>query len=96
MTPESKIKAAYNKREIACPHILTHPYFAGAYGHKFVPDRIGVATGGRFVGIEFKTPKGRVSVGQAGMMQRIEALGGKCFVVRNDDDIDEVIAWASR
>lgn len=94
MTPEQKIKQSYNQMVRRETSLLTWPYFAGIYGTKFVPDHVGLAAGGRFVGIEFKAGRNQLSEGQARMRDRIESLGGAYFEVRTLLDIQEVIEWS--
>lgn len=94
MTPEQKIKQSYNQMVRRENSLLTVPYFAGIYGTKFVPDHIGLAQGGRFVGVEFKAGNNQLSEGQRRMRDRIEALGGTYFEVRTLMHIQEVIEWA--
>lgn len=43
--------------------------------------------------IETKSPSGVVTMRQHATMNAIEAAGGKVFVVRDDEDIDEVELW---
>lgn len=45
---------------------------------------------GRFVGLEVKTPKGRVSEDQLSFHKDIVANGGAVYVVRSVDELDQI------
>lgn len=53
---------------------------------KGVPDII-VIKAGQFIGLEVKRDKGRLSLDQVAFRLRLEAAGGKYFVVRSIDDV---------
>ncbi len=80
MTPEGKIKAKVDK--------LLHQYKvwfyspqAGPYGRAGIPDRVAIVRG-QFVGIEVKADRTKKPTQlQRNCMAKIEAAGGKCFVV---------------
>ncbi len=55
------------------------------------PDIEGILTGGRWLGIEVKTPRGVVSEAQREFIMRIEACGGLIFVARSLDDVIKVM-----
>lgn len=63
----------------------------GAYrsfgGLKGVPDIIAIVKG-QFVGIEVKTPKGKLSPEQVLFKKRCVRNGGKYLVVKHVDDVD--------
>lgn len=86
MTPEGKIKARVDK--------LLHQYKiwyfspqSGPYGRSGIPDRIAIVEG-LFVGIEVKADKTKKPTRlQIDCMAKIEAAGGKCFVVYDDETL---------
>lgn len=51
------------------------------------PDIIGVLPGGRFLGIECKTPRGRLSPHQDLFLARLLDDGALAFVARSVDDV---------
>ena len=59
------------------------------HGTKGVPDLIGVLPGGKFLGVECKSDKGRQSDSQKEMQQRIEAAGGLYILARTIDDLQK-------
>lgn len=69
----------------------------GAYrsfgGLKGVPDIICIING-QFVGIEIKTPKGKLSPGQILFKKRCERNGGKYLVVKKAEDVDYLLQKA--
>jgi VRR-NUC domain len=50
------------------------------------PDLIGILPGGRFLGVEVKAARGKISPEQAAWIERINAAGGLAFVARSVDD----------
>lgn len=48
---------------------------------------------GRFIGIEVKTPTGRVSSDQILFKKRLESVGGMYIVARNVADIKDILTW---
>lgn len=54
-----------------------------------VSDILGILPGGRFLAIEVKAPKGRVSPAQEQFLQTINERGGLAFVARSIDDVEE-------
>ena len=79
-TPENRVKARVDK--------LLHQYKvwfyspqAGPYGRAGIPDRVAIVRG-QFVGIEVKADRTKKPTQlQRNCMAKIEAAGGKCFVV---------------
>lgn len=61
------------------------------HGTKGVPDIIGVLPGGRFLGVECKSAKGRQSPAQKEMQQRIESAGGLYVLARGIDDLEAAL-----
>lgn len=62
--------------------------FGGPMGEKGVPDILGIYQG-KFLGIEVKTPAGKLSDHQSRFLQNINAAGGIGFVARNLEDVIE-------
>lgn len=62
----------------------------GAYGNAGIPDLI-CCIDGRFVGLEVKTDKGRVSKLQEVTIGKIQQAGGLAAVVRSVDDVRDVL-----
>ena len=54
------------------------------------PDIIAVIDG-RFIGLEFKTYRGRQSEDQKIFQVRLEAAGGKYHIIRSVDDLNAVL-----
>lgn len=52
-----------------------------------VPDIMGVLNDGTFLGIEVKTPEGRISEAQQDFIDRAIERGAMCFVARSLDDV---------
>lgn len=50
-------------------------------------DIVGVMKGGRFLGIEVKKPKGKVSDKQKVWMDEVNKLGGKAFVAHSVEEV---------
>lgn len=62
---------------------------AGPYGRAGIPDRI-ACVDGRFVGIEVKADRTKKPTKlQVQCMEKIEASGGRCFVVFDDTSLEE-------
>lgn len=89
MTPEGKIKAKVDRL------LKKHGWWyyspqAGPYGSAGIPDRVAVVKG-RFVGIECKADRSKKPTAlQQKCMDNIEASGGKCFVVCDEETLREL------
>ena len=59
-------------------------------GKKGCPDIL-LCYRGRFIGLEVKTAKGRQSKAQVEAQKRIEACGGKYYIVRSIDDVIDIL-----
>jgi len=90
-TPEGKVKAMID-RELKKRTLYYFNPQAGPFGKAGVPDKI-LCVAGHFIGIEVKSAKGRTSPLQDACMQKIEDQGGKCFVVRDRDTLDETLEY---
>ena len=87
--PEGKIKKKLDTMLKSLDVWFYSPQ-SGIYGKSGIPDRIAVANG-RFIGIECKANKSRKPTAlQVRCMKDIERANGKCFVVYDDDTINEV------
>lgn len=58
---------------------------------KGTPDIIAVI-GGKFVGVEVKTPVGRMSADQILFKKRLEANGGVYVLAKSVDDVAHLVA----
>jgi len=56
-----------------------------------VSDILGVLPGGRFLAIEVKTRRGRLTKRQEGFLSAVNQKGGLGFVARSLDDVVEVL-----
>lgn len=88
-TPEGKIKRKLDKM-LKSENIWYYSPQAGPFGRAGIPDRVAIVDG-RFVGIECKADRTKKPTAlQLSCMKQIEAAGGKCFVVFDDETIEEV------
>ena len=88
-TPEGRIKAKLD-RMLKAEGVWFYSPQAGPFGVAGIPDRVAVVTG-QFVGIECKADKTKKPTAlQTKCMRDIEAAGGKCFVVYDDETIAAV------
>ena len=55
------------------------------------PDIVGLVPGGRFIGVECKTRRGRLTTKQAEFLDAISAAGGIAVEARTLDDITEAL-----
>lgn len=100
-TPEGKVKAKLDKMlKTFEPELWFYSPQSGIYGRSGVPDRMGCFYG-QTIGIEVKAgDKRNVTDLQAATMKAISRAGGRCFVVRDEGDIEKVreylIAMATR
>ena len=67
----------------------------GPYGTSGIPDII-CCYKGRFLGLEVKLPRGRLTVLQKRALDRINAAGGIARRVESVDDVKAIIAQADR
>lgn len=87
-TPEGKVKAKVDRMLNQFGVWFFSPQ-AGPYGRAGIPDRI-ACVAGRFVGIEVKADETRKPTKlQVQCMEKIEASGGKCFVVYDEATLDK-------
>lgn len=57
------------------------------FGWKGCPDILGQLIDGRFLGVEVKSPKGRLRPEQTLFLERIRVAGGVAFVARDYRDV---------
>jgi hypothetical protein len=69
--------------------------WGGPMSPKGVPDLI-CCQNGRMIGIEVKTPHGRVSPEQEEFIRRINEAGGLALVVRSLDDVLDALGLRDR
>jgi hypothetical protein len=60
-------------------------------GLKGVPDIIGVAPDGRFIGVEIKAEGDRISQPQMDFASAVVARGGRCFVLKDVDCLRPIL-----
>ena len=88
-TPEGKIKNKLDKM-LKYEKVWYYSPQAGPFGRAGVPDRVAIL-GGQFIGIECKADRTKKPTAlQLKCMQDIEDAGGKCFVVCDDESIEQV------
>jgi len=88
-TPENKIKRKLDTM-LKRHGVWFYSPQAGPFGRAGIPDRIAIVAG-RFVGIECKADATKKPTAlQVKAMEQIEAAGGKCFLVYDDETICEV------
>jgi len=99
-TPEGRVKSKLDKavKKLMLRTVAGKPmpiwYFnpiGGAYGKAGIPDKM-YCVAGMMVGVEVKADsKKKPTALQRKCMSDIEAAGGKCFVVYDDDTIVQFI-----
>lgn len=100
-TPEGRVKARLYKalKELATSsggEVWSYCPNAGPFGTSGIPDRI-VVVQGQFVGVECKADKSHKPTAlQTKCMADITRAGGTCFVVYDDQTIEDVKAYIWR
>ena len=91
-TPEGKVKAAIDK--------VLEQYGARIYRFMFVPSGYGQTTvdylgcfEGKFFAIEAKRPGKKPTARQKLILADIQAAGGRCFVIDDAENTDELAIW---
>lgn len=91
MTPERKVKAKVvaTLKKMGCYYCMP---VTGGFGNSGVPDIL-ICHKGKFIGIECKAGKGKLTALQQHNINSIELSGGKAFVVNeeNADDVQQLI-----
>ena len=72
------------------PHCFAWKEHGGMYGTAGLPDII-CCYHGRFVGLEVKTPSGKLTKLQETTLQRIQAAKGQAFKVTSVEDVKEIL-----
>lgn len=65
---------------------------SGAWHIRGVSDILGILPGGKFLAIEVKSKKGRLSVEQKIFLEEISNRGGVAFVARSIEDVEAVLS----
>tara|TARA_R110000803_G_scaffold38467_4_gene83242 strand:+ start:11610 stop:11912 length:303 start_codon:yes stop_codon:yes gene_type:complete len=92
-TPEGKVKKKLKAMIESKQGVWSYPPQAGPFGSSGIPDRIACVRG-RLIGIEAKADETKKPTAlQYKCMADIEAAGGKCFVVYDDETIKIVEDW---
>jgi hypothetical protein len=93
MTPEAKVKAKVSKllREYGAYYVMP---VTGGYGNSGAPDFL-VCYHGKFLGIECKAGKGKVTALQEKNLVEINMAGGHALVI-NEDNINLVKDFLER
>ena len=83
-------------RQLLKYHRVWHfKHWGGPMGEKGVSDIIGCKDG-RFLAIEIKTEKGRVTPHQQRFLDRVNEAGGVAFVARSIEDVVEGLNLKAR
>jgi len=91
-TPEGKVKRIIDK-ELARLGVWWFNPQMGAFGKAGVPDKI-ICANGKFIGVEAKADRTKKPTAlQKQCMKKIEAAGGKCFVVCDDASLQEMVRY---
>lgn len=91
-TPEGKVKGWLDNM-LKAEKVWYFSPQAGPYGQAGIPDRIGVLTG-LFFSVECKADKTKkMTAIQERCKEKIEAAGGKFFLVYDKATIEEVRQW---
>lgn len=85
MTPETAIKHQI-KDYLDLKGIFHFPILQGLGAAKGIPDRIAIRDG-KFIAIEVKTPKGRLSDHQRQFRDQVWAAGGIYIEARSIEDV---------
>ncbi len=90
MTPEGKIKRKLDNT-LKQLGVWYYSPQSGPFGRSGIPDRVAIHKG-RFIGIECKADaKKKPTALQIKCMKEINNAGGKCFVVYDDETIQQVV-----
>jgi hypothetical protein len=93
-TPEGMLKASIRQLLDVCG-IFYYNAWGGPMSPKGVPDLI-CCQNGRFIGIEVKTPAGKVSGDQEEFIRRINEAGGLGFIARSLEDVLDTLQLNDR
>ena len=84
MTPETRLKTRVLEALRALPRSWWYKVPGSVYGRRGTPDILG-CWDGRFVALELKAPKGRVTALQRATLDDIRGAGGFAAVVSGND-----------
>ena len=87
MTPEVKVKKKV-RAVLDQMKVYHFPPFSGGYGRSGVPDIV-ACIDGRFVGIECKAGKGKLTAIQQHNLDEIQRCGGIALVI-NEENVDDL------
>lgn len=87
---EKDIVAAIMRRLKAEPMCFAWKEHGGMYGTAGLPDIV-CCLCGRFFAFEVKTTTGQLTNLQEHTIERIQAAGGRAFVVRSVEDVDAIL-----
>lgn len=99
---QAKIMAVLNHRESPCRvwrnNVGAYETASGGWIQYGLgvgsADLIGLVIGtGQFLGIEIKTPVGRLSAEQRAWLAAVEKMGGITRVLRTEDEAREFVKW---
>jgi hypothetical protein len=91
MTPEGEIVKSILK-DLRDMGIFCFKHWGGPMGTKGVSDILGVLPGGRFLALEVKAQKGKLTQDQADFLQSVSACGGLAFMARSVEEARERLA----
>ena len=95
MTPEGKIKRKLDNT-LKQLGVWYYSPQSGPFGRSGIPDRVAIHKG-RFIGIECKADaKKKPTALQIKCMKEIDNAGGKCFVVYDDETIQQVVNFIGK
>lgn len=87
---EKNIVAAIMRRLKVEPMCFAWKEHGGMYGTAGLPDIV-CCLCGRFFAFEVKTTTGQLTNLQEHTIERIQAAGGRAFVVRSVEDVDAIL-----
>ena len=87
---EKDITAAIMRMLKMVPRCFAWKEHGGMYGTAGIPDVI-CCLDGRFFAFEVKTTTGQLTNLQEHTIERIQAAGGRAFVVRSVEDVDAIL-----
>lgn len=97
-TPEAKIKNKLDTmlKSLSRSAVWFYSPQSGIYGKSGIPDRVIVACG-NFIGVECKADRTKKPTAlQLRCMKDIEMAKGKCFVVYDDETINQVKVYIEK
>jgi hypothetical protein len=89
-TPESRVKVRIHSSLFAAEAFAVN-YIGGQYANNGTPDIL-ACLGGKFVGIEAKAGRGRLTQLQIKSLRDIHRAGGSALVI-NETNIDQLPGW---